>query len=101
MCFEMESRFANFAIAAFLLAPIEHFNRRVHADPEDVEGSKQFAKFIGPALFLHDMIHDQVIAGIRKSRNGAMESIEESLTLGATLGRILSRPETLIGKLIR
>nr|WP_246805905.1 hypothetical protein [Ensifer sp. ENS10] len=100
MRLKVKPGFTDRAIAA--LATLKVFDRRMNADPEDVQMCCQFSDLVGPAFLLDDMLDDQIVAGPGESRNRAVKSVEEPVAFAAhpMVHATLEHPKAGVGKLI-
>jgi len=62
----MVGGFADLAIAPYALSSFQLSKRSVYSDPEGVKRSEKLCEIIGPRLFLHNVLHEEVDTDTRK-----------------------------------
>ncbi|WDZ75576.1 hypothetical protein PWG15_13235 [Ensifer adhaerens] len=102
MRLEVKARFPNGAVAALALTTLELFDRRMDTDPEDIEMRGSHPEILCPNLLLDDVLDDQVVSSLGKSRNRPMKSVEEprAFAAHAMVHATLEHPKSGVGKLV-
>src|SRR5262249_32834067 len=75
---DVSSSLARAPVAAFSFAPVELVEIAMDADQVDVQAREENRQVTPPRRELDDVIHDQVVSGVGKCGQAAMESGEES-----------------------
>ena len=69
------------------------------ADPEDVVRIQELGKFIHPALFFDDVLHEKIKTNAGKGGYGLVEAFEEKVAV-FVVHRVVEGAEAFVGKLI-